>query len=92
MTTENQETTDQRRDSSVESTDLFSVDTVRDAIDAEAELPGDMPDHIWDAIRNDRDVACECMRIAVRETKRGILERLKIEPKNSENVERSREG
>lgn len=48
----------------------------RAAIMAEPELPGDMPDEMWEAIRNDRDAAVECMRIVVRQTKAGIIKRL----------------
>ena len=47
-----------------------------EAIDAEPELPGDMPDEMWNAISTSREYAVEAMRIAVRQTKRGIKERL----------------
>jgi len=46
------------------------------AVDAEPELPGNMPDTMWELIRNDRDAFEELMRIVVRETKAGIRERL----------------
>lgn len=46
------------------------------AVDAEPELPGDMPDEMWEAARNDRDAMAEAMRIAVRQTKAGIKERI----------------
>ena len=45
-------------------------------IDAEPGLPGDMPDEMWEAIRDDRDAAAEAMRIVVRQTKQGIINRL----------------
>ena len=46
------------------------------AIDDEPELPGPMPDEMWDAINGDRDAVEEAMRIAVRQTKEGIKKRL----------------
>lgn len=53
----------------------YSEDFIRDAIDAEPELPGEMPDAMWEAMK-DREYCTEAMRIAVRQTKRGIKERL----------------
>lgn len=46
------------------------------AVDEEPELPGDMPDKMWDAIHNDRDAAFQALRIAVRQTKSGIRQRI----------------
>ena len=43
------------------------------AINDEPELPDDMPDEMWEAIRNDRDAMAEALRIVVRLTKSGIL-------------------
>lgn len=45
------------------------------AITDEPELPGEMPDEMWEAIRSDRDAATETLRIVVRQTKGGILKR-----------------
>lgn len=45
------------------------------AITDEPELPGEMPDEMWEAIRSDRDAATEALRIVVRQTKGGILKR-----------------
>lgn len=45
-------------------------------VEAEPELPGDMPDEIWEAIRNDRDALAETLRITVRLTKDGIRKRI----------------
>lgn len=46
------------------------------AIAAEPELPGEMPDEMWDVMNSgDRDAVTEAMRIAVRQTKEGIRER-----------------
>lgn len=42
------------------------------AINSEPELPGNMPDEMWEAIRNDRDAMTEAMRIIVRQTKANI--------------------
>jgi hypothetical protein len=53
----------------------YSADFIRDAIDAEPELPGEMPDAMWEAMK-DREYCTEAMRIAVRQTKRGIKERI----------------
>lgn len=46
------------------------------AVSAGPELPGDMPDEMWDALSNDRDVATEALRIIVRQTKEGIINRI----------------
>lgn len=51
------------------------------AVDDELELPGDMPDAMWFALRmmieqNDREGMLEVLRITVRETKIGIRKRL----------------
>ena len=45
------------------------------AITDEPELPGEMPEEMWEVLRNDRDAATKAMRIAVRQTKGGILKR-----------------
>jgi hypothetical protein len=55
---------------------LAAIDAALLAIDEEPELPGDMPDEMWEAIRGDRDACMNAMRIAVRQTKEGIRERL----------------
>jgi len=52
------------------------LDLVRQAIDCEPELPGGMPDAMWEAVRNDRDACEQAFRIAVKETKAGIKSRL----------------
>lgn len=48
-----------------------------EAVQAEPELPGDMPDDMWEKIRNNRELTGEAMRIAVRQTKEGIEERIR---------------
>lgn len=53
----------------------MASDIVLSAIESEPEVPGHMPDEMWDAMRNDRDAVEECIRIAVRQTKEGIRER-----------------
>ena len=50
------------------------VERLREAIANELELPGGMPDEMWDAIKGDRDATEEGMRIVVRRTKQGILD------------------
>lgn len=49
---------------------------VLEAVDAEEELPDDMPDEMWDHIRNDRDAVKESLLIAVQLTKGNIRERI----------------
>lgn len=46
------------------------------AIDAEPEVPGPMPDEMWAAINGDRDACENAIRIAIRQTKSGITNRL----------------
>lgn len=46
------------------------------AVDDEPDLPGDMPDEMWTAIAGDRDAIQQVLRIAVRQTKAGIRERI----------------
>lgn len=48
-----------------------------EVINSEPELPGDMPDEMWEAIRNDRNACAEAMRIVVRQTKSNIINNLK---------------
>lgn len=48
---------------------------VKEAVDAEPELDGEMPDEMWGLIRSDRDAATEALRATVRATKKGILDR-----------------
>jgi len=55
---------------------MVKLETVRAAIDLEPELPGDMPDEMWEAIRNDRDAMRKALVICVKETKAGIKSRL----------------
>lgn len=46
------------------------------AVEDEPELPGRMPDEMWAMINGDRDAIEELLRITVRQTKSGIIERL----------------
>ena len=55
---------------------MVKLSTVRAAIDLEPELPGSMPDEMWEAIRNDRDAMRQALVICVKETKAGIKSRL----------------
>ena len=52
------------------------VDAILKAVDDEPEVPGPMPDEMWKAFRNDRDAIEEGIRIAVRQTKEGIRQRI----------------
>lgn len=46
------------------------------AVYEESELPGEMPDEMWEAIKNDRDAVMHALRLAVRQTKEGIISRI----------------
>lgn len=46
------------------------------AVDDEPEVPGTMPDEMWNAIRDDRNAVENAIRIAVHQTKAGIRERI----------------
>ena len=46
------------------------------AVTDEPEVPGTMPDEMWEAIRDDRDAIENAIRIAVQQTKAGIRERI----------------
>jgi len=46
-----------------------------EAVTDEPELPGEMPDEMWDVLRSDRAAATEALRIIVRQTKGEILTR-----------------
>ena len=66
-------------------TKLLELNAAIKAVNDEPELPGDMPDEMWNAIRNDRDAVAEALRITVRQTKSGIIKRMAAMP----NVESS---
>ena len=57
---------------------VYTESEVRAAAMAEPELPGDMPDEMWEACRSDRATMQEAMRVVVRLTRDGILERIGI--------------
>jgi hypothetical protein len=46
------------------------------AIEAEPELPGHLPEEMFEVIRDDQAALAETLRIAVRQTKAGILKRV----------------
>ena len=63
------------------------------AVDDEPELPGDMPEAMWLALRvmveqNDREGMIEALRIAVRHTKSGIRDRIKALIEETKDVPR----
>ena len=45
------------------------------AILDEPECPGDMPDEMWETIKNDRDAATRTYQIVVKQTKENIIGR-----------------
>lgn len=55
---------------------VFTEREVRAAAMAEPELPGEMPDEIWEACKSDRATMQEALRVVVRLTRDGILGRL----------------
>ena len=46
------------------------------AVKDEPEMPDEMPDAVWDVISTDKDAAQELFRIAIRQTKTGIINRI----------------
>ena len=58
-------------------TDADLASRIRQAIADEPELPGAMPDEMYRTlVYGGRDVLEECLRIVVRKTKQGIIDRL----------------
>lgn len=55
---------------------VVQCEQVRAAILAEPELPGDMPDCVWQDISTSRQAAVNLYRSVVQCTKRNIIERL----------------
>lgn len=60
----------------VRSIDVVLREQVRAAIDAEEELPGEMPDEIWSMLTSDKQAAAEVLRANVRAMKVNIKSRL----------------
>ena len=52
------------------------LNTAIKAIEAEPELPGPMPDKMWNKIKSDRDATEKLFQLAISATKKGIMERL----------------
>tara|TARA_R110000868_G_scaffold90375_1_gene251010 strand:+ start:155 stop:469 length:315 start_codon:yes stop_codon:yes gene_type:complete len=50
------------------------------AVRDEPELPGEMPQAMFDTVQHDKDACAEALRILVRLTKQGILERIAKRP------------
>ena len=55
---------------------MVRLSTVRSAIDQEPEFPDQMPDEMWEAIKNDREACEKAFKMTVIETKAGIKSRL----------------
>lgn len=60
----------------VRSSDVVLREQVRAAIEAEEELDGEMPDHVYARLLISKRAAAEVLRSAVRATKQGIKTRL----------------
>jgi len=56
--------------------ETLELATILKAVDDEPELPGNMPDEMWNAISGDRDAMTEALRVVVRKTKEGIKKRI----------------
>ena len=56
----------------------FTEEIIRKAIDDEPEFPDEMPNDMFEAIRNDKDAITKALRLTVQLTKSGIKERLGI--------------
>ena len=54
----------------------ITLSTVYKAIDDEPELPGEMPDEVWEALRSDRAMMETVLRGVVQTAKQGIKERI----------------
>lgn len=52
------------------------AEAIQKAVADEPECPDEMPEELWEAIKGDKDALQECIRIAIRLTKKGIAERL----------------
>jgi catalase len=54
-----------------------AIEAALQAIEDEPELPGDMPDAMWESLRKaDREEMVTAFRVTVQKTKEGIRERL----------------
>jgi hypothetical protein len=56
---------------------LLPLSKVIKAIDDEPELPGEMPNEIWSAFKDNKYAVEELLRTIVRDTKREIIKRIK---------------
>ena len=54
----------------------ITLSAVYKAIDAEPELPGEMPDEVWEALRSDRAMMETVLRGIVQTTKQNIRDRI----------------
>ena len=55
--------------------DAAAAHALMQAMDEVPDLTDEMPDEMWEALRNDRDAMTEAFRMAVRETKAETMER-----------------
>jgi hypothetical protein len=56
--------------------EMYPKESVMKAINDEPELPGEMPDEIYYSFKDDKGALAELLRITVKETKKGIRNRL----------------
>jgi len=56
--------------------EMYLKESVMKAINDEPELPGEMPDEIYYSFKDDKGALAELLRITVKETKKGIRNRL----------------
>ena len=63
-------------DEPVPASPLISLSAALQAVDAEPEYPGEMPEDMYEAIRKNKNVMEEAFRITVRLTKKAIRLRL----------------
>ena len=54
----------------------ITLSAVYKAIDDEPELPGEMPDEVWEALRSDRATMETVLRGIVQTTKQNIRDRI----------------
>lgn len=54
----------------------FLKEILKQIVEEEPELPGNMPDKVWDILNGDRDATEQSLKLAVKQTKQNILKRI----------------
>lgn len=62
---------------------LVDLNQVIKAIADEPEFPDEMPDELWDRMRDDREFATLALRLTVRSTKKEIIKRIRAWKKDA---------